>query len=248
MADDIIGHDHLDHDRHLTHRNPTWKPGERYSRGKKPNHVALSVRHNIRTSGSDAYAHLHRGDAADDAETNALSRSTASARLWLLGGLLGGAILLALAWNVIPALGLFVVLLALNTVIELHKRFTQGVPVDFEILFAGAAVLSALHGVFAGVALALVGPLLAASVRGHVCPAVIRKSGALLVTALAASVLAPTRFELLFAVILGIGAYFAIITASGLNRGPTTILARFTTLALNAFLVFSLLPAVLPIQ
>lgn len=251
MADDIFGHDHLDHDRHLHNHQKKWAPGERYSRGQKPVHVASSVRKNIRMSGADAYAHLHRRTgplSQSDEEVREQAESRTRSRYFPLVAFLVSAALLLIVWNVLPAIGFIVGALAVNTLIELHKRFTQGVPLDLEVLFSATAAATAVYGILAGLVLVFVGPLLAASVRGHVCSSVVRKSGALLVTALAASVLAASRFELLFAVVLGIIALYALITITGRNAGASTILGRVTTLGLNAIIITTLLPALLGIS
>jgi hypothetical protein len=264
VGNDILGHDHLDHGRHLPHTNPQWKPGERMNRGSLPQHVALRPKRfrepteDEREHQANAYAHLHqRRDHTAHADTAHLGNEPAQQRakptivkelassklLVSLGIMLFGALLITVFARTAPAFTAFLTFLIINTVIEYHKYFTQGIPLDLEILIVGVATMTLLYGAAWGVALALLGPLTAAAARGHICQAAARKTAALVVVVVAASILNPTRFELLFAVLIGVFAHYATIVMSGASNGMVTLLARASTLGINSYVALFVVPA-----
>ncbi len=261
MADEILGHEHLDHGRHLVHHHVHSQRGRS---GSLPKHIAL---------GGDPHAHLHsavpkhpyksshahlhehssnHGPASGSHDNHghgghghSHSKSFDSKRMLIWGLALIVIIpVLLLFYKSFSGLTSVLIVIIFNSALEYHKYFTEGVPLDLELIFLGAAYVTIVHGTGWGLLLAGTGPLIASAVRGHVCDVTLRKTIAALAMVLAASVLGPSRYEVAFAVLLGVAAHYGIIVASGASNGVSTIIARFTDLGLNVYLALFFLPLI----
>lgn len=240
MADDILGHEHLDHGKHL-HKGPNAHGHGHHghgAHGHKPRTGAAHV-------GVLALRRKQPRAHHDEHETHVEpAKPLARYRLWIGLGL-GGVVLLAfLAWSA-PALALLAAFLAVDVLLELHKLFTGSLPIDIEILYGGVAFLSAHYGVAWGIVLALIGPSVAALVRSHYCEEELIKTVALLISAIAALLFGPAPGSLLVAAAFGIVAQFAAVSGLGLQPSFNNAFARLTATAVNAYVLVLLLPSVL---
>ena len=253
MADDILGHENLDHGKHLKHHAHKPEPGERFGRGSKPRHIGLGhkknhTKHAHNSHTHDAHSHgsnAHNVHGAHSPEAHK-PRAVSSSRkyLFLAAGVIS-VFVFAFVYRTYPAFASLGLILALNTLIELHKHFTDGIPLDIELLFLGSAYLSAVYGYGWGLALAFTGSFIADGARGHIHSSTTVKAVAVMVTATAAAILNPTTAELVFAILLGNIAQYLILFTMGRTSGIMSVIRRLTTVGFNSYLAIFVVPLLL---
>lgn len=248
MADDILGHENLDHGKHLKHHHKP-EPGERFGRGARPRHIGLG-KHKTRGH-SHAHGHGHAHDHAhshdhDHAHKHVHSHSHDASRFTekipLIAGAVVALVLAVALGRAFPALTAVLLILVVNAALEYHKYFTGSAPVDLEILYVGGAAVAAIFGFVPALFIALLGPVVADLSRGHLHDSTTIKVVAVLVAVLAGSILDPTGAELVFAILLGNAAQYGILFALGKTSGVLSLVRRLTTTGFNAYLAVFLVP------
>lgn len=238
MADDILGHENLDHGKHLKHHHKP-EPGERLGRGARPRHVGLGRSKNHSPAHDHGHNHNHthgHGHGHDDHATSFRERIP-----YIAGAIV--ALIVAIAFGkAFPALTAIILILVINTLIEYHKHFTGSTPVDIEVLYVGGATVAAVFGLVPALVIALAGPVIADLSRGHFHDSTNIKVAAVLVTVIAASILDPTAPELIFAILLGNATQYGILFALGKTSGILSMVRRLTTIGFNAYLALFLVP------
>jgi cobalt-zinc-cadmium efflux system protein len=217
MADDILGHEHLDHGKHL------HKHGHHH-------HTSPHWRHN---TGHHMHGHGHHHGHALHGHTHV----SVDYKKWLVASLVVLSIAYAV-YNVSAGITALLLILVVNTLLEYHKVFTQGYPVDLEILTVGTAFIAATAGFFWGVVLAILGPMIAEISRGHMGEEPLYKSAALMITAAAGYLLGTSQWDLFIAVVFGILAYYIATAAQGNTSSIHNVLARLSTLALSVVVIY----------
>jgi hypothetical protein len=222
MADDILGHEHLDHGKHL------HKHGHHH-------HVSPHWRHNTGHEIHKHGHHEHEGHHEHKHQHN--THVPVDYKQWGIAAIVALTLAVAL-YNYSAGFTLFLIILVANTVIEYHKLFTEGAPIDLEVITLGTAVLAATAGFLWGVILAVVGPTIAQLSRGNISSETMYKSAALVITAAAGYLLGSGQWDLFIAVIFGILAQYIAAAVVGQQTNTHNAIARLTTLALSTYLIF----------
>lgn len=162
----------------------------------------------------------------------------ASWRFWALFSVFGSLIALIL-FSVSEAWSIFFAALFLNIIIEYHKWFTAGLPLDFELLFPAVTLLTALSNTGLALLLVFIGPAMSELSRGGLNKEMVLKSSSLFVAVFVASLFSS---NILFAVALGIfsGVCTQYATASfAYGCSPShNIVRRFSTLFFAFYCIF----------
>lgn len=215
MADDILGHDHLDHGKHL-HKHHEDKQRHRDSR--LPSHIGLGEKNEERTPWQ-------------------CSGKTAT----IITGV--SIVLAVILYQSFTALAILIAVIIINTALEFHKRFTRAAPVDIEIVSLGTAYLSATHGFWWAAILAVIGPIIAHLFLGYFGDATIIKVVSLVIIAAAATALGQAPIALFIAILFGLlFQLFAFAFVLG-HDVLLNVISRITTGAFIAYILFVVLPA-----
>lgn len=261
MADDILGHDHLDHGKHL--HKPGFHPKPAYWMGIWVKHPREEHHDEHGTHESKEHEHhaAHKVHAKQEHAAHAPAKPTAheehdekraSGHIRALFERLSWLqIVIALA-VIVPAgffiynswLGLIVaaIVVALNVIVEFHKWFTEGSPLDFEILTFGAAYLAATGYFFWALVVATVGPYIADKSRGPTDEDTGFRVFGVVISAFAGLFLGPATFSVFIAVVCGVFAQFIIASIIADNGPVFNMIESGSTVALAAYLVFFVLP------
>lgn len=162
-------------------------------------------------------------------------------RAWVPGLLIFG-MLAIVAGYFAPVLIVVFGLIALNALVEYHKWFTAGLPLDLELLYGGAVVVTAIYGVGWGFILALVGPIVSELARGEINREALIKTIGVGAAVLVASLGITSVIGLLFAVAIGLSAQFigaAVIYNCSFAHNVTR---RATVLILAGYMIVYLRP------
>ncbi len=243
MADDVLGHEHLDHGKHLhkgkhahhhhahTHHAPLRAHNHVgiFSLGKKEDHA-----HND-------HGHNHPSHDAAHAHTHPHSHPSIPWKRWAIAG--AAALLLGLlALEFLPAFALVVAILAVNTIIEYYKHGLGNIPVDVEVASVGAALVTAHFHIGWGLLITLAAPILANMSHGHFSEFMVVKNVSLLVTALATLLLGSQPWQLFTAVLFGLITQFVAMQVFA-NPSPFSNFLRRATNALgSAYIIFFIVP------
>lgn len=151
---------------------------------------------------------------------------------------LGAAVGVALLSLVAPAFMIAVAILAVNTVLELHKNFTRGMPLDIEVLTVGVAYLAATQSPILAAIVAIVGPGLSEATRGHMCTGTWFRPFALLSIIPVAMLLGSSFWGLTASVIFGAVANYIRVLLTAPNSDPfMSLLSRTTQILFGVHLL-----------
>jgi hypothetical protein len=141
------------------------------------------------------------------------------------------------------AVTVIISIILINTILEQHKQFTGGVPLDIEILYVSSVYVAMQFGFGWAAVIALLGPVIADFSRGHLhADTTLAKCIGVLVAAGAGAILSFTPAELVFAILLGNITQYIILMSVGRTKGIMSVIRRFTTFGFNAYLAAYILP------
>lgn len=252
MSEDILGHDHLDHERHhisgkhdthvrgkrepaahgqrREHRGPRYDPF-----GERPTHIGVW--------GSRPQQHTHHAHRHAHGAGHRHRKSAWSWKQWAIAACI--ALPLAYAFSSrFPAFSILLILLVLNTVVAYVKHATGNPPFDLEFLSVGAAALAALYGLGWGLVLAVIGSVAAELGHGHLSDFTWVKVVCVSITAIAAAILGPAPVMLFVAVSLGIAVQFFIMLSTGRTSLVMNAVRRVTNLGASAYMIFVIIPLI----
>jgi hypothetical protein len=231
MADDILGHEHLDHGKHL-HKHGHGHGHEKHAHTvvwHPPTHVGL------------------RHKKGHDEHHTPISFKIGAMPNWQKWGLsiVIAVPLIFIFYHSFPGLAIALGVIVANTLIEYHKLFTSGTNMDFEVLSVGTAFVSAKYGIGWSLLIVAFGPLVSDLSRSYFTEKSLFKSASLVVTAVAALLLGISSWQLFTAVIFGLIAYYCInMVASDVGAVPNAI-SRVSTAIFSAYVLFLLLPTIM---
>jgi hypothetical protein len=139
-------------------------------------------------------------------------------------------------------IALVIGILAINTVLEMHKLFTQGIPVDFEILTVGVAYLAATGSIGFALLVALIGPVVAEVARGSFTNAAFFRPIVLVIVAFTAVSFGPSALGILSVVCIGLALHYIRVMFTARFHWFYSILPRLTQLVLALYVIFGILP------
>ena len=253
MADDILGHEHLDHGKHL-HKGPNAHhhghakggAGHGHHMGGANAHQHVSAHAGTHAAAEHAHANLTKSDVQDK-HVGVLGTPKQEVRSWKRSAILVVALLAAAAglFLIAPALSIGILVVALNALFEQYKYFTEGVPLDAELLTVGTVYL-ATHGGFAvAICVSVFGPPIAELTRGQISEFFGVKIASLLVASLAAYVFGPAPWQLFTAVIFGLTVqYIGMLLMQ--QEAIFNLFRRLTNAGFCAYLLFIILPRIIP--
>jgi hypothetical protein len=225
MADDILGHEHLDHGKHLHHGHGHHGPKHGY-------YLGYWLRHP-----SDHHAHAHHH------QEHTHSHNTSWSWQYLV---IAAAVIVPFAlliYRQVPGFALALLFLAANTLLEQHKWYTGGLALDMELLSVGVAYLTVLQMQVWAIALICCGPIVAQLSRGQLNEYAFIRMFSLIAVFLTALSIGSTAWGVFIAVLFGVSVYFFIALAKGEATMMQNIISRTSTLIPAAYVIFLLLPS-----
>jgi hypothetical protein len=265
MADDILGHEHLDHGKHLHkpgfHPKPSYWMGiwVKHPRDEHHDDHGEHGKHDAHAKDAHAKPHAKVEKAKPHAPAPPVKHAIKEPEKLHTDNRFG-SLLDRLSWTqfvialaiLIPTgvfiyssfLGLIVAaaVIGLNIIVEYHKWFTEGSPLDFEILTFGAAYLAATGYFFWALVVAVIGPYVADKSRGPADEDTGFRMFGVVVSAIAGLILGPATLSVFIAVIAGVFAQFIIASLIADNGPVFNMIESGSTVALAAYLVFFVLP------
>lgn len=248
MTDDILGHEHLDHGKHLhkgkhnkdhNAEHHTHAPNWIKSRVGKPEHIGTYLGSGSKRIAKINTNHNHNTHNHNNAKQDHKESKSESKHLILWGSaIVLGMMMLSVF---IPELAIIAIILVITAVLERIKHSVAGLPIDFEALSTSVAYLAVNYGWGSALILGAIGPYVGDFMHGHISEYNWVKIVSLYVTIIVSLLLGKSSWSLFGAVGAGLVMQFILMFTL---RGDVALNAirRSINAGFNAYLIFIVLP------